>query len=242
MNKYEKQIIAMFTLSKNTNDKYAHLIASVVKYEKEINYTTLFDNINKTSNMTENLKNWQIIRVSLEENLNPDRVSKEIRNYSHENIRLIDLDVSYLVNNTFNQSKDSILKYIFFGNDSNKNLYNRTVFIFKDISWSNIVLIFRICNIHISGGSNSKRHLISTNQINLIEFLLYLDNFNIDLTMINKSFKDEFVSKSLLDLEIHNIRNKPEINSPSMYQNNEVILNFLNNNNTLTNYLIPYFK
>jgi hypothetical protein len=98
--------------------------------------------------------------------------------------------------------------------------------------------MFRICNFHISGGSNSKRHLISTNEINLIEFLFYLENFNVDFKMINKSFKNEFFSNSLLDLVNYLNRNKPEFFLPSSYKNNKVILNFLTNNNKLTNHLM----
>jgi hypothetical protein len=56
INKFENQIIVMFTLSKNKNEKFNHLIASVVNYDKEIDFNTLNDNIKNISNITNNLK------------------------------------------------------------------------------------------------------------------------------------------------------------------------------------------
>lgn len=48
---------------------------------------------------------------------------------------------------------------------------SRCLFVFNDLFWSNILLYFRICGIDISGGSISKRHVLSPVDFNLFKFM-----------------------------------------------------------------------
>lgn len=51
-----------------------------------------------------------------------------------------------------------------FENESLKDLQEKykLIFIFEDISWSNIVLLFKTKGINLYGGSDSRRHILST--------------------------------------------------------------------------------
>jgi hypothetical protein len=48
------------------------------------------------------------------------------------------------------------------------------LFIFKNIDWMTLQLIFRIIHIQLSGGSLSRRHYLSTSEFNLSKYLFLL--------------------------------------------------------------------
>ena len=113
----------------------------------------------------------------------------------------------FIINNQFN------ILYIL-NNSKNKDTYGiHSLFIFEDITWSNIVLWFKLNNIILSGGNSTKRHLISSLDINLFISIIGLFEFKIvDLINIasqnNKdiykkevqSFYDKKIYKSLKNL------------------------------------------
>ena len=57
---------------------------------------------------------------------------------------------------------------------NNINL-NQYIFIFKNLNWFTLQLIFKNWNITLSGGTLNKRHIVSTTNFNLIKFLISLD-------------------------------------------------------------------
>lgn len=60
--------------------------------------------------------------------------------------------------------------------DKIKNInLNQYIFIFKNLNWFTLQLIFKNWNITLSGGTLNKRHIVSTTQFNLIKFLISLD-------------------------------------------------------------------
>ena len=69
----------------------------------------------------------------------------------------------------------------------NMNNYN-IIFIFEGLIWSNILFLFNLLGITIYGGSNTRRHLLSTVQLSLVKFLELITNFNIDLKIIYNIF------------------------------------------------------
>jgi len=78
---------------------------------------------------------------------------------------------------------------------NNTQLSNKIVFLFEDSSWNEIVSIFRFNNILISGGSSSKRHLLSPLQLRLSRILLPLElnrSYN-----LSKTINDSFHSNSM---------------------------------------------
>ena len=69
------------------------------------------------------------------------------------------------------------------------------LFVYEKINWSNLQLIFKACNIDISGGTISKRHTLSTVQFNLSLLLIEMgynvtDIYN-SFVVLSKSFQDQ---------------------------------------------------
>nr|QWO71400.1 RNA polymerase [Lyophyllum semitale] len=234
------QILAMFTLSRETdknNNKLKHLITSVVKYNKKIDFAQLYEtltHIAEISKITEPTP-WNIIRISLND------IEDEDRFPSNAYFNLVDVSIDIFLNEKIYKALGEPIFYNFF---KDKKLSSRTVYIFEDISWENIVLLLKLSDLYISGGSSSKRHLISTVQVNLIEFLLALENFNIDLSIIYNSFKEDFFSKSSIDLNKYNHQKNltdKDFNS-KIYSDNKLVSEILDNNNKIKKILSQWLK
>lgn len=71
------------------------------------------------------------------------------------------------------------------------NINNDVLFIFEDIEWYNIVLMFKLKNIMISGGTITRRHKLNSVECNLITFLMYLEKFKIDRNLIYENYHDK---------------------------------------------------
>lgn len=96
-------------------------------------------------------------------------------------------------------SKESIKEIIF----ENKNIH-QCIFIFKDKDYGNIVADFNLYDIIISGGSNTKKHILSPIQLRLARFLiayLPLTGFNVSNSFHSKREKKQaefdFTSKNI---------------------------------------------
>lgn len=76
------------------------------------------------------------------------------------------------------------------------------IFIFNDITWSNIVFLFKLSGINLYGGSNNRRHLLSTVQIKLTTFLFLINNFEINNNLIYESFNNITKLNTKIDYEI----------------------------------------
>jgi hypothetical protein len=99
--------------------------------------------------------------------------------------------------NKFNITNDFITN-IFGDKESTKKNFDSicqdSVFIFRNIRWSSIVLLFKLKGIDISGGTSSKRHLLSTVDATLKEFLDLFYGYNtnfINKHIIYESFKNK---------------------------------------------------
>ena len=117
-------------------------------------------------------------------------------------------------------SIEDFLAQIIGGDQNKKYLLNNALFIFDNLTWLNLQLLFRYLNIVLSGGSISKRHILSTSQFNLSNNLHVLnynkeaiynsfitlhksyqctkctvDNQNIDFQSLNTFFSDHLMKK-----------------------------------------------
>lgn len=63
------------------------------------------------------------------------------------------------------------------------------IFIFNNITWRNIVTLFKLKGINLYGGSSNRRHLLSTVQAQLTTFLLLLNDLKLNKHLIYHSFK-----------------------------------------------------
>lgn len=77
------------------------------------------------------------------------------------------------------------------------NLINNVLFVFENLNWVTLQLLLKTININISGGSVTKRHLLSTANFNLALFLINLgysakDIYSsFDLSNENSKFVDD---------------------------------------------------
>ena len=101
----------------------------------------------------------------------------------------IRLKFNYLVT-LFKTNENSNFFIDLFNNDTNntssnqEKMYNQSLFIFKNITWSNIVLKLKINNINISGGSSSNRHILTTSDILLSHYLSLIVAHNRDVLVV----------------------------------------------------------
>ena len=83
------------------------------------------------------------------------------------------------------------------------------IFIFNDITWRNIVTLFKLKGINLYGGSSNRRHLLSTVQAQLTTFLLFLNDLNLDKNLIYNSFNELSVTNNKIDrFIVENVNSK----------------------------------
>lgn len=131
-------------------------------------------------------------------------------NNNSEKVVTVSISIDFLIKNIFFhpaeperkkesnvKADDDIMEKFFGGSDLlHKDftlLGTNCFFIFKGLSWSSILLIFKINGIDISGGTSPKRHLLSTVDGLLREFLNVF--FDYDSKVINKKIYDSFADK-----------------------------------------------
>jgi hypothetical protein len=110
-------------------------------------------------------------------------------------------------------SKDNLFNDMIFTKYILKNdpLLKSMIFIFENLSWAEIVLLFRLNNLNISGGSNTLRHILSPVQLRLAQFITCIEGMN--SSKIVESFhlsknKSKQVGINLSSKEINNIINE----------------------------------
>ena len=69
------------------------------------------------------------------------------------------------------------------------NITGNVLLAFENINWTNLQLLFKYNKIVISGGSNNKRHLLSTIDYSLTRFILILGYSLNDVFKSFNSFK-----------------------------------------------------
>lgn len=74
----------------------------------------------------------------------------------------------------------------------------KSIFIFKSKSWIEVTTNFKKNNIIISGGTNTKRHILSPNQLWLSQFITFISVSNSIIDSFHNSKKSE--SRPIIDL------------------------------------------
>jgi len=165
-----------------------HLVASVF-YTQYIELENLI-----------NLKNRLNIIMLFE---NKSKISElNFKSYINNDLVFNKIDINYFlglgytdnfnsINNKSLKQNPSFIQYLLDNgntekeNEKDKNLinlrdnckFNNILFIVEEIDWFTLQLYFKLANIVISGGTISKRQILSTTQYNLFKYLM-LFNFN----------------------------------------------------------------
>jgi hypothetical protein len=169
MNNTNKQkiynyIITIFSNSKKIKDLH-YLIASVFFLDTDINIDEEYflkpsDYYLNLNLLIRNLKylNFNKIIIFIIDNENVEPKLKKINDDYY--ICIISFDEFF--------KKKEIYDFL----TVSDNIHKNTIFIFKNINWINIVAKFRSLNIIVSGGSNTKKHILSPVQLRLSQFIL----------------------------------------------------------------------
>lgn len=180
------RILACFTRSydKHHNNNNLHLIASTVLIRDKIS-----DNFMSHIKNSFDRRKALIVEVFNSENLinsAADYLVKDL-NFKEdifENDYLAYLGLSFnelLKIYSSNKKQDYIRELFHYGATEVKpedQIYTQTFFIFNNITWSNIVFKFKINNINISGGGTNTRHILTSSDIILNNFLNMCYDYN----------------------------------------------------------------
>jgi hypothetical protein len=193
------KILACFTRSydKHHDSNNLHLIASTVLVRDEINNVEFIKNI-RYSNVSR-----KFIIVEVVDHFTSGESTKNL----HNDLKLEDKDNKKIFENEYlgyvktslnellklyssNENKDYIRSLFNYDNTDTKDkdqIYTQCLFIFHNITWSNIVLKFKINNIDISGGGTTTRHILTSSDIILNNYLNLIFNYNTEY-IINLGF------------------------------------------------------
>lgn len=121
-------------------------------------------------------------------------------------------------------------------NNDYRSINSQSIFIFRDIIWSTVLLYAKLNKIDISGGCISRRHILNTVNYDLMEFLYLIENKNINLRkhIVNNMFNSKFLSnkidtnifKKLKDI-INIISKKDNTNWDFIQNETKKIMNFI---------------
>ena len=117
--------------------------------------------------------------------------------FTSKDITVVFISLHELIAN-LQLSDDSLFKNIFGKfEDVQKDpeaIFNNSLFIFRDYHWWFIVLMFKIKNVHISGGRGNRRHMINSVEIQLINFL-NIFGFNTIYEPLDKILNKGYLNK-----------------------------------------------
>lgn len=190
MNNQQQQILATFAITKELKNQkkegQIHLICSIMKYDKIIS----IENLIRVLNLIKERR--IIIRITIDK-------SEKMISYKHSEYlfeyNLTVNDFLFYLNEIDNYT--GLFEDVFGKINNEKkdfnSLNNDVLFIFEDIEWYNVVLMFKTKNIMISGGTITRRHKINTAEVNLITFLMYLENFKLNRNLIYENYKDDLL-------------------------------------------------
>lgn len=196
-NNINSVILGCFTrsLDKHHLDKY-HLISSVLILD-----TLKSDDLNRLINndlISKEINEKLIIIIVI-----PDTFNREASVIDKEYSTVITITLSEFIGHlNLSNNEDSIFEQIF----GKKNLehkifdllYQNSLFIFINLTWSNIVLTLKISDVNISGGSISKRHIFNSVNYQLFSNLYALNiNHNEMKKIIYNSSKSPILSNSI---------------------------------------------
>lgn len=179
----------------HVSNKRIHLVSSVFQTDY-FDISTYFKNIGKNPNISTKI----IIRVvSLNSNL--EKTGPALNIIEHKEYKTIEVQVTFthlisMVKNDYStKTFDSVILELVgdtsltMKNKETNHILNNTLFVFENSDWFTVQLLFKMVNISISGGSITKRHLISTSNYNLIWFLMF---FKYNLFNIYTSFSKKY--------------------------------------------------
>nr|QWO71438.1 RNA polymerase [Termitomyces sp. T123] len=153
-----------------------------------------------------------------------------LENYRYN---LLDSDSSILFKNIFGLKTDKTKNM--------DNLWNNSLFVFYNIYWFNVVLLFKYNGIDISGGSISKRHVFTSSDYKLCRNLNDIYGYDNKLNqVIHSNLKDDFLSSRIPEV-LYNVylenRNKEHKD-----QVHKVVISSLNTKVEESGRNIPNYK
>lgn len=84
-----------------------------------------------------------------------------------------------------------------------ESIYTRSVFIFKNLVWSTVVLKFKLLGIDISGGNTTNRHILNQLEFKLSILLFYIYNDSVIINNILYKNKKDPLLKNKIPLELY---------------------------------------
>lgn len=223
--------------NKNSNLK---IIASILQYPYEININEIkiiIEKLNKNTNFFFNSKFIVIHLCSWDDNLEGNLLLN-LNNFKYIKFNIFRF-IKIFLNNENNKNINELFMFkhliekcitnkIEFKNINDLNVLNfflkdnmnnyNIIFIFEGLIWSNILFLFNLLGITIYGGSNTRRHLLSTVQLSLVKFLELITNFNIDPKIIYNSFNNLSDLNSKYDKNLINIINNCLLNNTKVIE------------------------
>jgi hypothetical protein len=205
-------LIAVFTTSKEFKNR--EIIASI---QYRCNF---FDNLdwNKIKNYNNFLRSDKTLEILhiFKDPLN--EILEPINNTVYQTINLKNEKLETIEYNKIPDHyffNDHYINEIFFKDFSPDFNISTKLFCFEDFQWKILVNRFKDLNINLSGGSTTKRHVLSPVQMKLAIFLQILDGFQDSINKSRESFNlanliqktnaIEMFSKNELIWEIRNI-------------------------------------
>jgi hypothetical protein len=206
------KILVTFTAGEaSLKDPEMALIASIfidcnnIEYDFYRIFYILYDIYNLRNNKIFIIKDINDNEL-LQENMFQDKIDRQSQRVNNN---VIIMGLNDFLNEMYLCKTNDNVNNLFYNiiNKNNKNETNKCsikpLFIFENISWGNILLLLKFKGINISGGSLSYRDKISTNQLDLLIYLLSIYGFNlldIKFNIIN-NYTSAF-SKPLLDYKL----------------------------------------
>ena len=122
--------------------------------------------------------------------------------FGHYRTTVIEYEGNSLISTTYASFLETLREYPHI-----LEKYQSTLFIFHKSTWEMVRILFKLSGIRVSGGSHTKRHLISPLEVRLIDFMERLKSFELDIMEWKKiSFSEiEYWTRELLEYERGNI-------------------------------------
>lgn len=244
MNKFV--IYACFSRSfdnHHVENNQIHLISSIAGFMENsntdiFNYLKFLENTDLSYEFGRRNNRYYIFYIagnvisdikSMYENVHYTKGCYKVTMGTLRNITVVYLTMEQLLGHlTFTKMDNELIDNIF-GNkkltEKNLNsLYTNSLFVFSQMSWSEIVKQFLLSNIKISGGNVSKRHILSSVDIQLSNFLNEIYRYKIPLDNKHSVDKSKLLSNTMSNEEYKIITGpKDELSKLSLNKLNTIL-------------------